>query len=128
MEMKFFKCRICGQIAAVVEDTGVPLVCCGEEMEEMIPGSVDASKEKHVPVIEVNGDHVTVSIGSNPHPMTDGHHIAWIALQTKHGNQRRELKPGDEPKTCFRICEGDEVYAAYAYCNLHGLWKAVIHS
>lgn len=124
MEMKFYKCSICGQIAAIVEGTGVPLVCCGEEMEEMIPGSVDASVEKHVPVIEVMGDEVIVSIGSAPHPMTEGHHIAWVSLQTKFGNQRKELKANAEPAVCFRICEGDEVIAAYAFCNLHGLWKS----
>ena len=124
MEMKFYQCAICGQIVAIVEGTGVPLVCCGEEMEELIPGSVDASHEKHVPVIKVNGDTVTVSVGSAPHPMTKEHSIQWVSLQTKCGNQRKALRPDAEPKVCFRICEGDEVKAAFAYCNLHGLWKA----
>lgn len=124
MEMSFFKCEMCGQIVAIVEGTAVPLMCCGKEMEKMVPGSVDASQEKHVPVIEVNGDTVTVTVGSAPHPMETGHYIRWISLETKCGNQRKELRPDAEPKACFRICEGDEVKTAYAYCNLHGLWKA----
>ena len=123
MEMKFFRCAVCGQIVAIVKETGVPIICCGQPMKELIPGSMDASQEKHVPVIKVNGDTVTVTVGSAPHPMTDAHHIEWVSLRTKCGNQRKALKPGSEPKVCFRICEGDEVIAAYAYCNLHGLWK-----
>ena len=124
MEMKFYKCSVCGQIVAIVKKTGAPVVCCGKPMEEMIPGSVDASVEKHVPVIERDGGKVVVTVGSVAHPMAEEHYIEWIALKTKKGNQRKALKPGDEPKVCFRICEGDEVEAAFAYCNLHGLWKA----
>lgn len=124
MEMKFYKCSVCGQIVAIVKKTGAPIVCCGKPMEEIIPGSVDASVEKHVPVIERDGGKVVVSVGSAAHPMAEEHYIEWIALKTKKGNQRKALKPGDEPKVCFRICDGDEVEAAFAYCNLHGLWKA----
>ena len=124
MEMKFYRCPVCGQIVAIVKKTGAPVVCCGKPMEEMIPGSVDASVEKHVPVIERDGGKVVVTVGSVAHPMAEEHYIEWIALKTKKGNQRKALKPGDEPKVCFRICEGDEVEAAFAYCNLHGLWTA----
>lgn len=124
MEMKFYRCETCGQIIAVVKKTAVPVMCCGKPMQEIIPGSVDASAEKHVPVYEVNGNTVTVTVGSAAHPMLDAHYIEWVALATKQGNQRKSLKPGDEPKVCFAICEGDEVEAVYAYCNLHGLWKA----
>lgn len=123
MEMKFYQCAICGQIVAIVNDTGVPLMCCGESMEEIIPGTADASPEKHVPVIEIHGDQVTVSVGSVPHPMTHGHHIEWIALQTTGGNQRKELRPDTEPKACFCLCKGDEVESVCAWCNLHGLWR-----
>lgn len=125
MEMKFYQCTICGQIAAIVKETGVPLVCCGQEMNELIPGSVDASVEKHVPVIEIDGDKIFVTVGSTPHPMTKEHHIEWVSLQSRFGNQRKALKPGMEPKVCFRVCEGDEILAVYAYCNLHGLWNAM---
>ena len=128
MEMKFYRCNICGQIVAMVKDTGVPLVCCGEDMEEIIPGSVDASREKHVPVIDMQDDLVIVSVGSDAHPMTAAHHIEWIALQTKYGNQRVCLMPDADPVACFRLCEGDEVIAAYASCNLHGLWKAEMNA
>ena len=92
--------------------------------EEIIPNTTDGAYEKHVPVIEHTGDHVTVKVGSVAHPMTEEHYIEWVSLQTKGGNQRKALKPGDEPKVCFAICEGDEVEAVYAYCNLHSLWKA----
>ena len=88
-----------------------------------MPGSVDAAQEKHVPVIQVEGDKVTVSVGSVAHPMAEEHFIGWIYLQTEHGGQRKALKPGEEPKAVFALA-GDKPVAAYAYCNLHGLWKA----
>lgn len=125
MEMRFYSCSVCGQIIAIVEGTGAPLVCCGREMEEMIPGSSGASAEKHVPVIKTEGGRVIVSVGAVPHPAEEAHRIRWVSLQTKYGNQRKALGPDTEPKICFKICGGDEVLAAYAYCNLHGLWKAV---
>jgi len=121
--MKFYKCQHCGNIIAYVEDSGVPVVCCGEEMQEIKAGSTDAAQEKHVPVISISGNKVTVTVGSVTHPMTPEHKIQWIALQTKQGNQRKELK-GDIPTAEFMLCDGDEVIAAYEYCNLHGLWKA----
>jgi superoxide reductase len=124
MEMKFYVCKHCGNIIAYVKRSGVDVVCCGEKMSELIPGTVDASREKHVPVIQVDGNTVTVTVGSVAHPMLPEHHIEWIALQTKYGNQRKALTPGSEPKACFTICDGDEVEAAFEYCNLHGLWKA----
>ncbi len=124
MELKFYQCETCGQIIAKVADTGVPVVCCGKPMKEIVPGTTDASLEKHVPVYSVDGDVVTVKVGSVAHPMLEEHYIQWIALQTKEGNQRKQLKPGSAPEVCFKICEGDEVIAVYEYCNLHGLWKA----
>ena len=124
MEMIFLKCSHCGKIVAVVKDTGVPVICCGEKMQEIIPGTTDAAAEKHIPVYEVNGDTVVVTVGSIAHPMTEEHYIEWVSLKTKFGNQRKPLKPGMEPKVCFRICDNDEVEAVYAYCNLHSLWKA----
>ena len=124
MEMKFYRCSHCGQIIAIVKETGVPVVCCGEPMSEVIPGTTDASLEKHVPVFTVEGNTVHVSVGSAAHPMLPEHYIEWVAIQTKLGNQRKQLSPGDEPKACFSLCDGDEVKAVYAYCNLHSLWKA----
>ena len=124
MEMKFYRCSHCGKIIAVVKETGVPVMCCGQKMEEIIPGTTDAAAEKHVPVYEVKDNVVTVCVGSVAHPMTEEHYIEWVSLQTSSGNQRKALKPGAEPKVCFAICEGDKVEAVYAYCNLHSLWKA----
>jgi superoxide reductase len=124
MEMKFYICSKCGKIVAIVKDTGVPVFCCGQPMEEIIPGTSDASTEKHVPVYKVEGNKIHVRVGSADHPMVPEHYIEWVSLQTKFGNQRKALKPGDEPKVCFSVCEGDEVVAVYAYCNLHSLWKA----
>ncbi|MBP5353717.1 MAG: desulfoferrodoxin [Lachnospiraceae bacterium] len=121
--MVFYRCEHCGQIVAVVKKTGVPIVCCGKPMTEIVPGTTDASVEKHVPVYAVENGIVTVTVGSVEHPMLPEHYIEWIALKTTGGNQRKVLKPGDAPKACFAICEGDEVEAVYAYCNLHSLWK-----
>lgn len=124
MEMKFYRCAICGQIIAIVKKTGAPIVCCGQPMQELVPNTTDGAQEKHVPVYEVKDGKVLVTVGSAAHPMLDNHYIEWIALQTKAGNQRKSLKPGQEPKACFSICEGDEVLTVYEYCSLHGLWKA----
>ena len=124
MDMKFYKCKHCGQMVAIVKETGVPLICCGEPMEEIVAGTTDAAVEKHVPVYEVKDNKVVVTVGSVEHPMLDVHYIEWVSLQTKQGNQRKALKPGDAPKVEFAICEGDEVEAVYAYCNLDSLWKA----
>lgn len=123
MDVKFYRCSVCGQLIAIVKPTGVPVVCCGKPMKEIIAGSVDASEEKHIPVYEVKGDTVEVCVGSAPHPMTEEHYIEWVFLKTKFGNQRKALRPGEEPKVCFKICDGDEVEAVYAYCNLHSLWR-----
>ena len=122
--MKFFICKHCGNIIAMVKDTGVPVVCCGEKMAEIIPGTTDAAVEKHVPVYEIKDNKVYVTVGDVEHPMLPEHYIEWIGLQTSSGNQRKTLKPGEPPKACFALCEGDEVEAVYAYCNLHSLWKS----
>ena len=124
MEQKFYICKHCGNIMAKVKDSGVPVVCCGEKMTEIIPGTTDAAVEKHVPVYEVKGNIVVVKVGSAEHPMLPEHYIEWVSLQTKQGNQRKALSPGDAPKVCFALCEGDQVEEVYAYCNLHSLWKA----
>ena len=124
MEQKFYICTHCGNIIAFVKNTGVPVVCCGEKMKEIVPCSTDAATEKHIPVYRIENGKVYVKIGEVPHPMTEEHYIQWVSLQTKDGNQRRELHPGDAPEVCFPIDEGDEVEAVYAYCNLHSLWKA----
>ena len=122
--MKFYICKGCGKIVAIVKDSACPTKCCGESMEEIIPGTTDAAVEKHVPVYEIKDNKVYVTVGEVVHPMTEAHFIEWIAIETKNGNQRKTLTPTDEPKAVFPLLEGDEVLAVYAYCNLHGLWKA----
>ena len=123
MKQRFFRCSHCGNIIAKVHDSGVPVICCGEEMREIIPSTTDASTEKHIPVYTVDGNMVHVSVGSVAHPMAEDHYIEWISLQTSSGNQRKFLKPGDKPEVSFAICDGDEIEAVFAYCNLHSLWK-----
>ena len=124
MDMKFYKCSHCGNIIAYVNASGVKASCCGEEMPEIAPKTAGSSTEKHVPVVKVDGNLVTVTVGSTLHPMEEKHSIQWISLQTEQGNQRKALAPGQEPTAVFALAPGDKVVAAYEYCNLHGLWKA----
>ena len=124
MKQKFLRCNKCGNMVAVVKESGVPVMCCGEAMKEIIAGEVEASTEKHIPVYKVEGNKVFVTVGEVEHPMQEEHYIEWISIQTKFGNQRKVLEPNQKPEVCFSICEGDEVEVVYAYCNLHGLWKA----
>ena len=122
-ETRFFRCEICGNLVGMIHASGAKMTCCGQEMTELVPGSVDASHEKHVPVIKQNGDTVTIHIGSVDHPMTEEHHIGWVYLQTTDGGQRKCLAVGGAPEVTFAL-GGAKPVAAYAYCNLHGLWKA----
>ena len=121
--MKFYKCEICGKIVAMVKETPVDTMCCGQAMRELVPGTTDGATEKHVPVYTLEGNTVKVKVGSVEHPMTDAHHIEWIAIETENGNQRKELKPGDRPEATFALVPRDKVKSVYEYCNLHGLWK-----
>ena len=122
--MKFFKCNHCGNIVSYVQDNGPKVICCGEEMVELVPKTADSAVEKHVPVVEVEGNLVKVIVGSTLHPMAEEHSIQWIALETEQGEQLKYLKPGQEPVVTFQLVPGDKVVAAYEYCNLHGLGKA----
>lgn len=124
MELKLYLCQHCGNVVEKVVDRGVPVLCCGEKMHLLEPNSTDAAGEKHVPVVSVNGSQVDVCVGSVEHPMEDKHHISCILLHTEHGVQRRDLVPSEAPKASFALVEGDKPIAVYAYCNLHGLWKA----
>ena len=124
MELKFYYCEDCDNVVIMLKDSGVPMMCCGQPMIELIPGKVSASLEKHVPVYQVEGNQVLVTIGTAEHTMEENHFIEWVALQTKHTAQRKALQPGQTPKVSFAICEGDEVEAVYAYCSQHGFWKA----
>jgi len=124
-DQKFFKCKHCGNFVGTIYNSGVRMVCCGEEMEEIIANTTEASTEKHLPVVSIVGNTVMVEVGSVTHPMEEKHYIQWIYLQTKNGGQRKCLSPGDEPKAVFAL-DNDEVIAVYEYCNIHGLWKTEI--
>lgn len=123
MAQKFFICKKCGTMVAMVKKGKCNPSCCGEAMEEIIPGTVEASKEKHIPVIEQTGNIVKVTVGSVAHPMQEVHYIEWISISTNLGNQRKVLSPNDLPCASFSLLDGENVLEAYAYCNLHGLWK-----
>lgn len=122
--MKFYICEHCGNIIHFDKSSGVPVMCCGQKMTELVPGTSDGAAEKHVPVITQEGNKVTVTISTVEHPMVDAHYIEWIILETEQGYQCKNLKPGWAPVADFLLTEGDKVVAAYEYCNLHGLWKA----
>lgn len=121
MAVKFFKCRHCGNVIEKIVDSGVPVVCCGERMQELVANTVDASTEKHVPVVtRLDECTIRVEVGSVAHPMLPEHHIAFIYVETETGGIRVDLK--DKPEAV--ICLGDaKPVAVYEYCNLHGLWK-----
>ena len=121
-EVKFYRCNHCGNIIEKIVDSGVSVICCGEEMTELVPNTTDAATEKHVPVVVVDGSKVTVQVGSVAHPMTEEHYIQWICLVTSKGIQRVNLSSTDKPEAVFYIGEEKPV-AVYEYCNLHGLWK-----
>lgn len=122
--MKFYRCEHCGNIITFLNDTGVPVVCCGQKMTELIPDTVDASVEKHVPVLEVKENVVRVKVGAAVHPMVPEHFIQWIALETNLGSQIKYLQPNQAPEADFVLKEGETVVSVYEYCNLHKLWKA----
>ena len=119
---KFFICKHCGNMIGLIDNKGVPMVCCGEKMTELVPNTVEASVEKHLPVVTVSGDKISVQIGSVSHPMEEAHHIAFLYVETECGGQRKCLKVGEEPKLEFCF-SNDKPIAVYAFCNLHGLWK-----
>ncbi|MBR5885335.1 MAG: desulfoferrodoxin [Alistipes sp.] len=124
MATKFYKCRHCGNVIEKVVDSKVPVICCGEKMEELIPNTIDASQEKHVPVVtKVNDCTIKVEVGSVPHPMLPEHHIAFIYVETENGGIRVDLK--DKPEAVICTCSSKPI-AVYEYCNLHGLWKTTL--
>lgn len=117
-----YKCSLCGNIAEVVHAGGGTLVCCGKPMDQQVENTVEASKEKHIPVVEETDKGVFVKVGSVAHPMEEKHFIQFIELIADGVVYRRELLPGDAPEVLFEV-KGKK-YEVRAYCNLHGLWKA----
>ena len=125
MSVKFYICEKCGNGVEKIYDSGVTPSCCGQKMTEIIAGTVEASREKHIPVATVNGNTVEVVVGSVLHPMAEEHNISWIYLETDKGGARKDLKPGEAPRAVFALSD-EKPLAVYAYCNLHGLWKTEI--
>ena len=121
---KFFVCKHCGNMIGLLHDAGVPMMCCGEKMVELVPNTTDAAQEKHVPVATVEGNKVVVNVGSVDHPMVDEHWIQWVYLETDKGGHRKVLNPGEKPNVVFALTEDEKPIAVYEYCNLHGLWVA----
>ncbi|MBQ7671280.1 MAG: desulfoferrodoxin [Clostridia bacterium] len=122
-ENRFYICEHCGNIIGMINDSGVPVVCCGQKMTKLEAGTVEASLEKHVPSAKIEDGKVIVEVGSVLHPMVEEHSIKWVYLKTDKGGQRKILHPGEEPRVTFALAD-EKPLAVYAYCNLHGLWMA----
>jgi superoxide reductase len=120
--LEVYKCQHCGNIIEVMVGGGANIVCCGEEMQLQTENTVDAAKEKHVPVIEKGNGTITVKVGSVAHPMEEKHYIQWIELIADGKVYRQFLEPGQAPEATF--CVTAENVSAREYCNLHGHWKA----
>ena len=119
---KFYVCPHCGNLVEMVNDAGVNPVCCGQKMNQLVPNTVEASGEKHIPAVTVSDGIVEVNVGSVDHPMVDVHWIEWVQLITDKGSYRKALNPGEAPNVKF-LLNNEKPVAVYAYCNLHGLWK-----
>lgn len=124
-DQTFYICAHCGNLVEMIHDSGVPMVCCSQPMEKLEAGVVEASQEKHIPVVTVRGNIVTVAVGVVEHPMAEEHSILWVSLQTDKGVQRKRLEVGKVPLVSFTLVD-EKPIAAYAYCNLHGLWRAEV--
>lgn len=124
-EPQFFICNHCGNLIHLIENAGVPIGCCGEPMHRLHPNTAEAAQEKHLPVSQVEGNVLQVSVGSTHHPMSQEHAIRWVYLQTQRGGQLKYLQPDEAPQVHFTL-DQDKSIALYAYCNLHGLWKAEV--
>lgn len=118
---KFYVCSHCGNLVGMIHDAGVPMMCCGQKMDALVPNTVEASGEKHLPVVTLGEGTVQVDVGSAEHPMVPEHSIQWIYLETDKGGQRKTLNPGEAPRVTFALAN-EKPLRVYTYCNLHGLW------
>lgn len=125
-DSKFYICPDCGMIIDTIHNSGIAPSCCGMKMDCLLPNTVEASGEKHIPAVSVGDGVVTVNVGTVNHPMQDAHYIEWVQLNTEHGMQRRYLNPGEAPSVVFHL-GGEKPVSVYAYCNLHGLWKTELN-
>lgn len=120
--VKFYFCKLCGNLVIMLHEGQGQLVCCGEDMELLEAGVTDAAQEKHVPEVTREENHIVVQVGSVAHPMEEEHYITNIVAVQGDKVQVKYLKPGEEPKAEFDVCDGP--VTVYEFCNLHGLWKA----
>ena len=120
---RFYKCPICGNIIGLIDGDANRIICCGQKMENLVANTVDASVEKHTPVVEVKDENIVVKVGSVEHPMTEEHYIMWVAVMTDKETTRVRLNPNDKPEVTLPYQKGSTVYA---YCNLHGLWATEV--
>ena len=120
--LEIYKCEVCGNIVEMLHEGKGELVCCKQPMKLFKENTVDAAKEKHVPVFKKTADGIVVKIGSEPHPMEEKHYIEWIEIEAGGQVYRQFLKPGDTPEATFPITA--DVFTVREYCNIHGLWKA----
>ena len=118
---KFYICNRCRNTVEMLYDSDIKLYCCGDQMSELVPNTVEASGEKHLPAVKIQGNTVEVNVGSVDHPMLPEHYIEWVHVETENGGQRKYLEPGEAPSVTFHLGD-DKAVAVYAYCNLHGLW------
>ena len=125
-EVEFYRCNHCGNIVEKIIDSKVPVVCCGEKMTELVPNTSDGAGEKHVPVVEINGNKVVVKVGEVDHPMIPAHYIQWVYVVTTEKVMRKDLTSDNAPRAEFVLDENEKVVEVYEYCNLHGLWKTVL--
>ena len=126
--MKLLKCPICGNIVEMIEDKGVPVMCCGKPMVELNANTTDGAVEKHVPVVEINGDIITVKVGSVEHPMLEEHYITMVLVEFDNRVLRVNLKPNEKPEAVFALNGYKGNVNVYEYCNLHGLWKTEVEA
>ena len=124
--LKVYICKHCGNVITKLTSSQVPVQCCGEDMQLLKAGVTDAAVEKHVPAVTVSGSTVTVEVGTVAHPMTAEHFIQWVVVETERDALIHWFHPGEEPRAVFALAEGQQAKAVYAYCNLHGLWKAEV--
>ncbi len=123
MKKKFLRCPICGNLVEVINDSNVRVMCCGKPMEELVANTTDGATEKHVPVVEINNELVTITVGETLHPMTEEHYIMWIHVFTNLKEYHFNLNPSNNPQVKFNKDINEEIIEVNAYCNLHGLWK-----
>ena len=124
MKEKFLLCEKCGNLVMPVYESGISIYCCNEPMKELIPNTTEAAFEKHIPIYNINNNMVNVKVSDVSHPMTEEHFIKWIIIKTTKGYYKKELAFNDSPEASFILNDNEKFISAYAYCNLHGLWKS----